>query len=102
MRDVVVVVGNELQGVLRRDFTCDFLDEFDFCAASVRLAPIRRNRLLCCGRRRWGYRFRRGQLVNAVFDGGMLMPLPMVVALPCRVEVDDGRGGPWRRREAAG
>ena len=40
--DVVVVVGNKLQGVFEADFACDFLDEFDFCAGQCAVGrPIR-------------------------------------------------------------
>ena len=71
--DVVVVVGNDLQGVLRPDFACDFLDEFDFCAGQCAVgAQYVVAAFFAADDGVGDVGFAEDNLVNAVFDGGFV------------------------------
>ena len=98
--DVVVVVGNELQGVFEADFACDFLDEFDFCAGQCAVgAQYVVAAFFAADDGVGDVGFAEDNLVNAVFDGGFV-DAAACGGVALGVEVDDedavafgGQGG---------
>ena len=87
--DVIVVVGNELQGVFEADFACDFLDEFDFCAGQCAVGTQYVVAAFFAADDGVGdVGFAEDDLVNAIFDGGFV-DAAACGGVALGVEVDD-------------